>query len=213
MAKGLKKAGYATAEDYAERLISVVERYNLSLLDKKNGIALYDEYLAKELGVKLEPVVDAVASEQPDVVAQEQMIGASNTTIAYSDRGVDPNNYRVTINSHAGYNVYRTNGTFYIVANDGDTYESIAKLFEISPRLLRNFNDVKKPAQPNAYDILYIEPKMASWGGEEMLHTVVEGETLYTISQMYGIRLKALIRLNKNCKGKDIVEGQTIRLR
>ena len=212
-AKGLKKAGYATAEDYAERLIRVVERYNLSLLDKKNGIALYDEYLAKELGVKLEPVVDAVASEQPDVVAQEQMIGASNTTIAYSDRGVDPNNYRVTINSHAGYNVYRTNGTFYIVANDGDTYESIAKLFEISPRLLRNFNDVKKPAQPNAYDILYIEPKMASWGGEEMLHTVVEGETLYTISQMYGIRLKALIRLNKNCKGKDIVEGQTIRLR
>lgn len=211
-AKGLKKAGYATAEDYAERLISVVERYNLSLLDKKNGIALYDEYLAKELGVKLEPMVDAVAAEQFDVV-QEKVAETSNKTIAYSDRGVDPNNYRVTINSHAGYNVYRTNGTFYIVANEGDTYESIAKLFEISPRLLRRFNDVKKPAQPKAHDILYIEPKMASWDGEQMLHTVVAGETLYTISQMYGIRLKALTRLNKNCKGKDIVEDQTIRLR
>ena len=211
-AKGLKKAGYATAEDYAERLIGVVERYNLSLLDKKNGIALYDEYLAKELGVKLEPMVDAVAAEQFDVV-QEKVAETSNKTIAYSDRGVDPNNYRVTINSHAGYNVYRTNGTFYIVANEGDTYEYIAKLFELSPRLLRKFNDVKKPAQPKAYDILYIEPKMASWDGEQMLHTVVAGETLYTISQMYGIRLKALTRLNKNCKGKDIVEDQTIRLR
>ena len=211
-AKGLKKAGYATAEDYAERLIGVVERYNLSLLDKKNGIALYGEYLAKELGVKLEPMVDAVAAEQFDVV-QEKVAETSNKTIAYSDRGVDPNNYRVTINSHAGYNVYRTNGTFYIVANEGDTYEYIAKLFELSPRLLRKFNDVKKPAQPKAYDILYIEPKMASWDGEQMLHTVVAGETLYTISQMYGIRLKALTRLNKNCKGKDIVEDQTIRLR
>jgi LysM repeat protein len=222
-AKGLKKAGYATAEDYAERLINIVERYNLSLLDQKNGIALYDEYLAEQFGVKPTVVADATAATQPNAGAETASeegskgsnmgAGTASTRIAYSDRGVDPNNYRVTINSHAGYNVYRTNGTFYIIANDGDTYESIAKLFEISPRLLRNFNDVKKPAQPNAYDILYIEPKMASWGGEEMLHTVVEDETLYTISQMYGIRLKALIRLNKNCKGKDIVEGQTIRLR
>ena len=214
-AKGLKRAGYATAEDYAERLIGVVERYNLSLLDKKNGIALYDDYLAKELGVKFEPQVDVVASEEADIaeIAQQEVTHTANGAIAYSDRGVDPNNYRVTINSHAGYNVYRTNGTFYIVANEGDTYESIAKLFELSPALLRRFNDVKKPAQPKACDILYIEPKMASWGGEEMLHTVVAGETLYTISQMYGIRLKALTRLNKNCKGKDLVEGQTIRLR
>ena len=213
-AKGLKKAGYATAEDYAERLISVVERYNLSLLDKKNGIALYDEYLAKELGVKLEPVADAVVAEQSEEAQLEmETPEASNKSIAYSDRGVDPNNYRVTINSHAGYNVYRTNGTFYIIANEGDTYEQIGKLFELPTRLLRRFNDVKKPAQPVAHDIIYIEPKMACWDGEEMFHTVVAGETLYTISQMYGIRLKALTRLNKSYKDKDIMEGQTIRLR
>ncbi|MBR5821739.1 MAG: glucosaminidase domain-containing protein [Alistipes sp.] len=215
-AKGLKKAGYATAEDYAERLIGVVERYNLSLLDKKNGIALYDEYLAKEFGIKPESVVDeSIATESTPVQLEVEVAEAesANMHIAYSDKGVDPNNYRVTINSHAGYNVYRTNGTFYIIANDGDTYESIAKLFELSPRLLRKFNDVKKPAQPKAHDIIYIEPKMAAWGGEEMLHTVAAGETLYNISQMYGIRLKALMRLNKNYKDKDIVEGQNIRLR
>lgn len=33
-ARGLKRAGYATARDYAERLISIVERYNLSQYDK-----------------------------------------------------------------------------------------------------------------------------------------------------------------------------------
>ena len=213
-AKGLKKAGYATAEDYAERLINIVERYNLSLLDKKNGIALYDEYLASTLGVK--PVVSDDAATAPATESAPEVSGDAemgNLNIAYSEKGIDPNNYRVTINSHAGYNVYRTNGTFYIIAYEGDTYERIAELFELSPKLLRRFNDVKSPAQPQANDIIYIEPKMASWGGEEMLHTVVAGETLYSISQMYGIRHRALTRLNKSCKGKDIVEGQTIRLR
>ena len=214
-AKGLKKAGYATAEDYAERLIGIVERYNLSLLDKSNGIALYDEYLAEKYGVKPAPMADAVAQDGDNVSQSGGKSGAVVTTpgIAYSDKGVDPNNYRVTINSHAGYNVYRTNGTYYIVANEGDTYEHIGKLFDVAPRLLRKFNDVKKPAEPEASGVLYIEPKMSCWQGEEMFHTVVEGETLYTISQMYGIRLKALMRFNKAMKDKELVAGQTIRLR
>ena len=211
-AKGLKKAGYATAEDYAERLIGVVERYNLSLLDQKNGMALYDEYLTNVLGVKSLYVADATPVEASDAAAEESA-EMSNLSIAYSDRGVDPNNYRVTINSHAGYNVYRTNGTFYIIANEGDTYERIAELFELSPKMLRRFNDVKSPAQPMVNEVLYIEPKMAQWGGEQMLHTVAEGETLYTISQMYGIRLRSLAKLNKSYKGKELTVGQTIRLR
>ncbi len=210
-AKGLKKAGYATAEDYAERLIGVVERYNLSLLDKRNGIALYDEYLAKEFGVKVESAVEETTPAQSVADAQEEV--EQNLLIAYSDKGVDPNNFRVTINSHAGYNVYRTNGTFYIVANEGDTYEHIGKLFELSPKLLRRFNDVTPTAQPVADEIVFIELKMACWNGEQMLHTVAAGETLYTISQMYGIRLKALTKLNKAYKGVELTEGQTIRLR
>ena len=227
-AKGLKQAGYATAEDYAERLINIVERYNLPLLDQKNGLELYDEYLAKELGVDVGAMADAAGAAQSDADAEQVAESgaeevaegggkgsgeSASLRIAYSDRGVDPNNYRVTINSHAGYNVYPANGTYYIVANEGDTYEHIGEVFDISPRLLRKFNDVKKPAQPQANDILYIEPKMKAWGGEEMLHTVVAGETLYSISQMYGIRLKSLTKLNKAYKNKDLVEGQTIRIR
>jgi LysM repeat protein len=228
-AKGLKKAGYATADDYAERLINIVERYNLPLLDQKNGLALYDEYLAKELGVDVDAMADATASAQTDAeqVADGTAEGvaegateqgksrgnANNIRIAYADRGIDPNNYRVTINSHAGYNVYPANGTYYIVANEGDTYEYIAEAFDISPRLLRKFNDVKKPAQPQPYEVVYIEPKMKAWGGEEMLHTVAAGETLYSISQMYGIRLKSLTKLNKAYKNKELEEGQTVRIR
>lgn len=215
-AKGLKQAGYATAPDYAERLIGVVERYNLSLLDKKDGIRLYDEYVAKELGVSAEALVESVDA-QTEVASASGVVGdiseGAEIRTAYSEQGVDPNNFRVTINSHKGYNVYRVNGTFYIIANQGDTYERLGELFELSPKMLRRFNDIKGDVQPVEKEIIYIEPKMSSWGGEELLHTVVSGQTMRDIAQMYGIRLKALERLNKAFKGKTLVEGQTIRLR
>ena len=222
-AKGLKQAGYATAPDYAERLIGVVERYNLQLLDKKNGIQLYDEYLAKELGVNVDalaessevaPKEEAVAAEvNTNTVATEADVEYLNIKTAYSEQGVDPNNYRVTINSHRGYNVYRVNGTFYIIANEGDTFESLGELFELSSKLLRRFNDLKGDVQPTQGDIIYIEPKMMNWSGEEMAHIVTEGQTMRDIAQMYGIRLKALERMNKAYKAKEIVAGQSLRLR
>jgi LysM repeat protein len=37
-AKGLKQAGYATDPKYADRLISIIERYNLSQYDKLEGV-------------------------------------------------------------------------------------------------------------------------------------------------------------------------------
>lgn len=222
-AKGLKQAGYATAPDYAERLIGVVERYNLQLLDKKNGIQLYDEYLAKELGVNVDalaessevaPKKEAVAAEvNTNTEATEADVEYLNIKTAYSEQGVDPNNYRVTINSHRGYNVYRVNGTFYIIANEGDTFESLGELFELSSKLLRRFNDLKGDVQPTQGDIIYIEPKMMNWSGEEMAHIVTEGQTMRDIAQMYGIRFKALERMNKAYKAKELVAGQSLRLR
>ena len=221
-AKGLKQAGYATAPDYAERLIGVVERYNLQLLDKKNGIELYDEYLAKELGINVDALVDNAEEQSSQEVdelnaaateATEADVEYLNIKTAYSEQGVDPNNYRVTINSHRGYNVYRVNGTFYIIANEGDTFEYLGELFELSSKLLRRFNDLKGDVQPKQGDIIYIEPKMMRWSGDEMAHIVTEGQNLRDIAQMYGIRLKALERLNKANKDKELVAGQSICLR
>jgi len=38
-AKGLKKAGYATDPKYPEKLISLIERFDLTRFDKKNTMA------------------------------------------------------------------------------------------------------------------------------------------------------------------------------
>ena len=213
-AKGLKKAGYATAPDYAERLINIIERYNLHLLDKKNGIKQYDDYLAKRDDIDLSKLQQTTTlkeepKEEPQSTVEEVVCDIAT---AYADSGIDPNNFRVTINAHKGYNVYLTNRAHYVVAKKGDTYESLAKLFSVSAGNLRRFNDVERKAQLKEGDIVYIERKLTSWMGEELLHTVKSGETLHDISQLYGMRLKNLTKQNSLRSNDPLAVGRTIRI-
>ncbi|MBQ5924964.1 MAG: LysM peptidoglycan-binding domain-containing protein, partial [Alistipes sp.] len=217
-AHGLKKAGYATAADYGDRLIATIERYNLHLLDKKNGIEAYDEYVARELAMDpaaLAPQGDVAQNVETttETKTAEQGSEAQDMTIAYADRGIDPNNFRVTINSHHGYNVYLTNGAHYVVAKEGDTFQSLGALFTIAPATLRKFNDVKHHGEPKAGDVVYIERKMSRWNGSDMLHTAREGETLHLVAQLYGIRLQPLSKLNRVREDAQLKDGQVIRLR
>lgn len=216
-AKGLKKAGYATASDYADRLIGVIERYHLYLFDREDGLKLYDEYLANDLTLDPAALTPTAPASQPTESVADGYVVIPNmprdVTMAYADRGIDPNNFRVSINSHFGYNVFRTNGAHYIITKKGDTYEHIGDLFEVSPATLRKFNDVDGRTQPEDGDVLYIERKAARWNGEGMFHKVTEGETLHLISQIYGIRLTQLSKLNKIRPTATLSTGQNIRLR
>jgi LysM repeat protein len=98
------------------------------------------------------------------------------------------------------------------VAKKGDTYEKLAKLFAVSARNLRRFNDVDRKAQLEEGDIVYIERKLPSWMGEELLHTVKDGETLHDISQLYGVRLKSLSKQNTMRSNAPLTVGRTIRI-
>ncbi|MBR1961510.1 MAG: glucosaminidase domain-containing protein [Alistipes sp.] len=190
-ARGLKAAGYATAPDYAERLVKIIESMKLYLLDKENGGKIY--------------------AAAKNATANTEAWFESNT--ATSDEQINPNDFRVTVNSHKGYGVYRTNQTFYVVAKGGDTYESIGKIFDISPKMLRKFNDVAKDYKLAKGDIVYIERKKTQWLGNAMQHKVVRDENLYSLSQSYGIRQKSLAKLNRLRPNEDVRKGEIIRLK
>ncbi len=190
-ARGLKAAGYATAPDYAERLVKIIESMKLYLLDKENGNKIY--------------------AAAKSAAANTEQWWESN--IATSDEQINPNAFRVTVNSHKGYGVYRTNHTFYIVAKQDDTFESVGKIFDISPNMLRKFNDVAKDGELKKGDIVYIERKKSQWLGNVMQHKVVRDENLYSLSQSYGIRLKSLVKINRMRPGEDVKKGDIIRLK
>ena len=194
-ARGLKACGYATAPDYTERLVRIIEESKLYLLDKPNGERLYADRHR--------------ATNEPDEWFSEQASTAEVVTTA-----IDPDNYRVTINAHEGYEVYRTNNTHYVLAKDRDTYENIASKFRLSAKNLRKFNDLKdSSAQPMTGEVVYIERKRTRWEEDSRIHFCRSGETVYAIGQKYAIRSRSIEKLNRLKKGTTTLEqGTAIRI-
>lgn len=195
-ARGLKACGYATAPDYAERLVRIIEDSKLYLLDKPDGGRLYADRLRAE--------------EEPD----EWFTSQSSTNEHTPSMGIDPDNFRVTINAHEGYEVYRTNNTHYVLAKERDTYENIAAKFRLSAKNLRKFNDLTdQKAQPMTGEVVYIERKRNKWEEDSRIHFCRTGETVYAIGQKYGIRSRSIEKMNKLKRGTTTLEqGTPIRL-
>lgn len=187
-ARGLKAAGYATAPDYAERLITIIEKYRLYILDREDGAAIYSS--AKN--------------------AKENAEWFASQSSKQDEEPVSPDNFRVTINAHKGYNINRINKVCYVVAKQGDTYASIGEAFYISERTLRRFNEVSKKHTLTKGEIVYIERKKSYIKGKDIEHTVSKGETLHSISQKYGIRVQKLAKMNSLRKNSTLRVGSKI---
>lgn len=196
-ARGLKACGYATAPDYAERLVKIIEESKLYLLDRPNGDKLYAQRRHEQ--------------RDPD----EWFSSQSSVPLAVASTGVDVDNYHVSIATHEGYAIYQTNGVQYILAKEHDTFEQLGKRFRISARNLRKYNDLTDPsAQPMTGEVIYIARKKSRWEGEERLHTCRAGETAYAVGQRYAIRAQAIAKMNKLHKRPDALnEGREIRIR
>ena len=109
---------------------------------------------------------------------------------------------------------YIANGLVYIVARTGDTWKSISKEFDISKRKLRKYNDLYKGYELQEGDILYLEKKNRKAPKNHIVHVLRAGESMYAISQKYGIRLKNLYKLNKMDEDDSAPEvGTILRLR
>ena len=109
---------------------------------------------------------------------------------------------------------YIANGLVYIVVRSGDTWKSISKEFDISRKKLRKYNDLYKGYELQVGDILYLEKKNRRADKEYIVHVLRAGESMYSISQKYGIRLKRLYKLNKMSEDESTPEvGTILRLR
>lgn len=91
---------------------------------------------------------------------------------------------------------YLSNDLVYIIARQGDTMQSIADEFGISKRKLIAYNDLYKGYVPNKGDIIYLHRKHRKADKTHKQHIVADGESMYMISQMYGVRLARLYKMN-----------------
>lgn len=112
------------------------------------------------------------------------------------------------------HTTYLSNDLLYIVVRSGDTWKSISKEFDISQKKLRKYNDLYKGYQLQVGDILYLEEKNRKADKEHIVHVLRSGESMYSVAQKYGIRLKNLYKLNKMDAEDPVPEvGTILRLR
>lgn len=111
--------------------------------------------------------------------------------------------------------ITKCNKNYYIVACKGDTFRSLEKETGISRRKLAKYNERDKDDTLLAGDIIYLQKKQkkASKAFKNKPHIVKAGESMYSIAQMYGMRLKSLYKMNHMSPDDSITAGQQLKVR
>lgn len=99
----------------------------------------------------------------------------------------------------------------YIVVKEGDTFYKIAKEFEIGLWQLYKYNDFYENDFIQPGDIIFIEPKRKR--AKNKFYTVKAGETIESISQEQGVRLKSILKRNKLTLEDELTPGMHLRMR
>ena len=198
-AKTLKQDGYATNPQYADRLISLIERFNIAHLDTlwKN---------------KEHPDFNNVTTTQP--VAQTTKPTTPSPTVNNSNQIIFTaigNDYPTDASPFTYRKVFKNNNTYFVIAEKGDTYEKIAQDILVMSDNLRKFNDAGPNDEPVENEIVYVEAKAR--GNAARIHTVQSGETLRYISQRYGVQLRYILKYNMLEENAIIHPGDQILLR
>ena len=111
--------------------------------------------------------------------------------------------------------IYKFNDNYYVKVRRGDTFKSIGKEVGISYKKLAKYNERYKRDNLEEGEIIYLKKKAKkapkSYKGH--LHYVRKGESMYSIAQLYGIRLKYLYKMNRMSPDDVIRVGQGLRLR
>lgn len=107
--------------------------------------------------------------------------------------------------------IFTNNGVRFIFAQKGDDFAKIAQDLNMYTWQISKYNDLDKNAKIQTGQMIYIQPKKNK--AEKKYHIVRKNETLFSISQLYGIKLSKLYSRNKLSKRDTIRPGQQLRLR
>ena len=109
-------------------------------------------------------------------------------------------------------NIYmHPNRIKYVKSENQDTYITIAKNLKIKLWQLQKYNDSKETNILAEGTIVFIQPKRKK--GKVKVHTYNKNESLISISQFYGVKLKSLKKRNDLILKKGLNNGDKLRLR
>lgn len=133
------------------------------------------------------------------------------------DRFMESRTYKDNPSAKGGilHPIHRYNKNYYIVVKQGDTFRSLGKELGLSYRKIAKYNERNKRDKLVVGEAIYLKKKQkkADKTYKNRLHTVKPGESMYSIAQYYGMRVKSLYK--KNGLSPDYVPkvGDKLRVR
>ncbi|MBO5674077.1 MAG: glucosaminidase domain-containing protein [Paludibacteraceae bacterium] len=192
-AYGLKACGYATDPKYPEKLIRLIELYELNKLTFDKTIVKSDSDLKKKLFIEEEGTEIAFAEQEK-----------------VEDYAMPPmEELRIFHNHRSGYR----NGVRYVIAGPNETFASLALFLNMYERTLRKYNDALDTRELKEGDIVYIYPKKNKANRRYPTYYFKTGDDAWEIAQKYGIKLKSLYKLNGIPYGTPLTTHQRLELR
>lgn len=214
-AYGLKKAGYATDPAYPKKLIKLIEDYHLYEYDKKKRSWAGDVTQAKP---EVKETVEKKHKEKPQRKPSRRHSKETEQTIPESPLQMEQVHpvkkekvevLRFTLSRE----MFSQNGVPFVYSVEGETYESIAKQYNLFPREILKINDLteSRPLAPGTIVYLQAKKKQTARGLDK--YVCEGGEDLRDISQRFAVSLKSIRKLN-NIQGDPVLrEGDVIKLR
>ena len=107
------------------------------------------------------------------------------------------------------------NKNYYLITRRGDSFKSLADEVGISYKKLAKYNERDNRDQLGEGEIIWLKKKQkkAPKDYKDRLHYVRSGESMYSIAQKYGIRMKNLYKMNHLSPDHQIRVGEGLRLR
>lgn len=220
-AEGLERAGYATATDYNEKLVRLIEDYQLAQYDNyslKDVIAAGPNGAPVNGGAVIRPNDDFPTSGfpsngKPQGNTQQPPVNNNSWLPGWDNANATDNPTSTPVKQEDTEGV--RNNTKYARAYGGMTPYELAGKYGISIGNLQAYNEeIVEPrtALPEG-TVVYLQKKRNYWTGKEKTYRVKDCETMYDISQKFGIKLSKLYAKNEMRQGEQPAIGQIVMLR
>jgi len=200
-ARGLKRCGYATNPKYANLLIRLVEENDLARFDKQAlKMKKSGEIPARNIDSKKRKKKNKKRKSKDTPVNDNPIEINTDNDVMIAKAGIRTHSIKMS-----------TNRIKFCIAKEGDTFSSLSKELLLMPWQLPKYNELPPNAQLEEGQIIYLQPKRKKGNAHD--HIMEDGDTLWSVSHTYGIKMKHLLKLNGIDGSASPPPGTKLRLR
>ena len=224
---GLKKAGYATNPNYDKILISLISRYELAKYDAYNEetlAQLQNQQYINDNNTQFIAILPAPTAQGNNQQSQPNQIYQQPTTTTAqrqnSNQLINKSSFAANAEQQPSQKPIRLvwferqiNNCLVTQCNAAVSPNEVAKKYHLTVAQIYIYNNLSAGNQFTTGTPIFLEPKRNKTKRNYKYYHAAPNETLWDVSQHYGVDLIKLAERNYMPTGYKLTEGEKVYLR